>query len=109
MNVETSQNLVLKQNGSAEEDSDDISFIVENVTFSASKSRLVSVSDYFKAMLLSNFQESVKRSITLSGVDAEAFGLVLRWASVASHPASFGKRRLISLFILSQLYFVIRN
>ena len=106
MNVETSQNLVLKQNGSAEEDSDDISFIVENVTFVASKSRLVSVSDYFKAMLLSNFQESVKRSITLSGVDAEAFGLVLRWAS---HPASFGKRRLISLFILSQLYFVIRN
>jgi hypothetical protein len=38
------------------ENSDEIRFIVEDETFVSSKARLVAASDYFKALLLGNFQ-----------------------------------------------------
>jgi hypothetical protein len=38
------------------ENSDEIKFIVEDETFVSSKARLVAASDYFKALLLGNFQ-----------------------------------------------------
>jgi BTB/POZ domain len=71
----------------ADSDSDSISFVVEDTTFVASRKCLMLVSDYFKAMLLGNFQDARKKSVTLTGLDATAFGQALQWASDA---ATFG-------------------
>ena len=67
---------------------DEICFMIGDETFVCSKSRLVAASDYFKALLLSGFQEASKSQIRLTGVDAKSFALILRWID---SPVAFGR------------------
>ena len=67
--------------------SDVISFKVEDVIFVASKSHLVSASDYFEALLFGKFEESHQSQIKLPGIDATSFRLFLDWAA---SPSTFG-------------------
>jgi hypothetical protein len=84
------------------EDSDKICFVVDNSTFVSSKTCLESVSDYFKAMLHSGFQEAGRNLITLSGLDAKSFGLVLCWAA---SPSSFGKSAIFTWSVFDRSVF----
>jgi hypothetical protein len=72
---------------SEDDESDEVIFVVADTTFVASRKCLMSVSDYFKAMLHGNFPDARKKSVTLTGLDVTAFCQALKWAS---DPETFG-------------------